>query len=184
MDPPRRDRCGPRQRHEAVPLTRRDEVDQVWRYVTARGSGRGLRSCIRPQLGRAVVSEGRCVGGVPERIRTSTGPDLSRVPLPVGPQGPGGAAGGSRTRTGQALDLVPLPVGLPRRGAPEWIRTITVSVLNRVPLPVGLRGHGRQLQWGGEESNLQAEATGLRPAGLTTCPTAPRAALDRGSRCA
>src|SRR4051794_16982923 len=78
------------------------------------------------------------------------------------------AVGGSRTRNVQALDLMPLPVGLPRR-APGRIRTANLSILNRAPLPIGLQG----LAWDGRESNSQAEAAGLRPAGLTTCPTIP-----------
>jgi hypothetical protein len=54
------------------------------------------------------------------------------------------------------------------------IRTATVSVLNRVPLPVGPRGRASQGMRGtGENRTLTPEATGLRPAGLTTCPTVP-----------
>ena len=73
----------------------------------------------------------------------------------------GCAAGGSRTLNIQALDLTPLPVGLPR----QLFRGLS------------------QPWWDGKESNLHAEATELQAAGLTTCPTAPGAELDR-SGCA
>lgn len=40
-------------------------------------------------------------------------------------------------------------------------------------------GWATRASWDGRESNSQAEAAGLRPAGHTTCPTVPRVALDR-----
>jgi hypothetical protein len=106
-------------------------------------------------------------------------PGLSRPPLPgLGHRnGMVRAVGGSRTRNDQALDLTPLPVGLPRR-APGRIRTANLSTLNRAPLPVGLQGPA----WDGRESNSQAEAAGLRPAGLTTCPTIPGVGTRPGQR--
>jgi hypothetical protein len=72
---------------------------------------------------------------------------------------------------------VPLPVGLPRRALGR-VRTANLSTLNRAPLPVGLQG----LTWDGRESNSQAEAAGLRPAGLTTCPTVPGVGTRLGRR--